>query len=174
MPGAGGGSLSDNAIGGAGGGVVSVAAPNGTIRVDGTVVCDGESMSGYCAGGAGGALLLEAGRLVVGETGVLSAKGGAVTPSSINTVHEGGGGGGRIALYCGQPWSASLPRRRTNRSSVPFAADEYPDEFTLLGTVDASGGETKGSSAANGKAGEDGTVLYCHVKEPSGMVIICW
>ena len=172
MPGAGGGSLSGYAIGGAGGGVVSVAATNGTIRIDGTVVCDGESMSGYCAGGAGGALLLEAGRLVVGETGVLSAKGGAVTPSKYTTACTGGGGGGRIALYCGQPWSASLPRRRTNRSSVPFAADEYPDEFILLGTVDASGGETKGTYADNGKAGEDGTVLYCYVKEPAGIILI--
>ena len=172
MTGAGGGSLSNNAVGGAGGGVVSVSAANGTIRIDGTVVCDGESRSGYDAGGAGGTLLLEASRLVVGETGIVSAKGGSITPSSNSSVREGGGGGGRIALYCGQPWSASLPRSRTRRSRVPFAADEYPDEFVLLGTVDVSGGETKGSSAANGTVGEDGTVMYCYVKEPSGMVII--
>ena len=173
MAGAGGGSLSNNAVGGAGGGVVSVSAANGTIRIDGTVACDGESTSGYNAGGAGGALLLEASRLVVGETGVVSAKGGSITPSSNSAVREGGGGGGRIALYCGRPWGASLPRSRTRRSRVPFAADEYPDEFVLLGTVDVSGGETKGSSAANGTAGEDGTVMYCYVKEPSGMAIIC-
>ena len=145
-----------------------MSASNGTIRVDGTVACDGESMSGHSSGGAGGAMLLEASRLVIGETGNLSAKGGSINPSAAD---PGSGGGGRIALYCGQPWSASLSRSRTRRSREPFAADEYPDEFVLLGTVDVSTGENK-STNGRGRTGKDGTVMYCYVKEPSGMILI--
>ena len=172
LVGAGGGTYSTYAQGGEGGGIVQVAATNGLIRVDGTVSADGENESGYGAGGAGGTVLLEARQLLIGETGLVSAKGGNVSPSTDFNDTLGCGGGGRIALYAGQPWSAALPRSRTVKSEEPFAAETYPGEFAVLGQIDVSGGVGTGKAADKAVSGEEGTVRYCYVNEPAGLLLL--
>lgn len=170
LVGAGGGTASSFSRGGAGGGIVQVAAANGAIRIDGTVSANGESASEYGSGGAGGTVLLEARQLLVGESGRITAKGGGISPTSIMV---GGGGGGRIALYAGQPWSETLPRSRTVRSEEPFSAEAYPGEFLYLGQPpDVSGGIVSGGTVANGVPGEEGTVRYCHVNEAPGLLLL--
>ena len=169
LVGAGGGSASVYGRGGAGGGIVQVAA-DGTIRVDGKVLANGENASEYGSGGAGGTILLEARQLLVGETALITAKGGNINPTSITV---GGGGGGRIAFYAGRPWSAALPRGRTVKSEEPFAAETYPGEFLFLcPPPDVSGGIASGGTVANGVPGEEGTVRYCYVNEAPGLLLL--
>lgn len=162
--------------GGRGGGVISVVATNGTIRIDGTLNADGEGgnlvSNNNGGGGAGGTILLSAARVFSGATGVLTAKGGTSNHGSKNT-HAYCGGGGRISILIGEPYYTGIPKGRVKVSETAFAPTDYPDAFEWLGTVSVAGGQPSGAQAATlGHAGEDGTIRFCHVNEAPGLLLI--
>ncbi len=158
-------------VSGAGGGLIYVSATNGTIRVDGTVDASGrhgtEFAQGYGGGGSGGTIMLESLRFVGSETGRLLANGGDTKPHQ--TVYSGSGGGGRIAVWCGKPWSPNLKERRILASGTPFADGEAADVFSFKGTYSAAGGIVSGSYAKAECQGGDGTVFFCFVGQDSGL-----
>lgn len=78
--------------GGAGGGAIRLVV-DGTLFLDGGVVCQGAPGGGQAGGGSGGSIYLTAGTL--SGAGIISADGGDGGEGG------GGGGGGRIALYYG-------------------------------------------------------------------------
>ncbi|MBI2437883.1 MAG: hypothetical protein HYV36_03600 [Lentisphaerae bacterium] len=82
--------------GGAGGGVIRIAA--GTATIDGTITADGGSYTGtdYAGGGSGGSIFLTAVTFGGSTTGLLTAAGG--TGYSGSSGKGGGGAGGRIAV----------------------------------------------------------------------------
>jgi len=78
--------------GGNGGGLARIKAAG--ITVNGSIVADGGG-SAYGAGGSGGGIRIEA--TSIAGTGVITANGGG--NSTLSSYINGGGGGGRIALY---------------------------------------------------------------------------
>lgn len=170
MPGSGGGSYGERVIGAFGGGVVSVSATTGLVRIDGTITADASKPGWYGTGGAGGTIFFEGAQVQVGETGVLTAKGSDASP--VSTVSSQGGGGGRISIFCGQPWSATVPRGRVKTQEEPFGDDAYPEEFTFRGTYSVAGGVLTGDFSTKGDPGEDGTIRFTHVNEAPGSLIL--
>lgn len=175
LPGSGGNS---NGYGDAGsaGGVISIEA-QGALTVDGTINADGRfgwHLDYRTGSGSGGTIFLS-GRTFAGS-GVLSAKGGAAYHMSA-TKSAAAGGGGRIAVWTGEPWSANLPKRRIVRQENTPPADET---FAFTGTATAAGG--KGVRSAESaltdddmpaaSCGGDGTVWFCKVNKPTGLVLI--
>jgi cytoskeletal protein CcmA (bactofilin family) len=115
----------------------------GTLNLTGSILADGSSTSGggYGGSGSGGGIWINAGTL--SGSGTISAKGGiAITP----TV-DGGGGGGRIAIYY-------------NSNSLPIA------------NISAAGGKsgTTGSNPANN--GGAGTIYLKDSAKAKGDLII--
>ena len=159
-------------FGGAGGGLVYVTASNGTIRVDGTVDASGRGGSilgqGYGSGGSGGTIFLESARFCGGETGKLLAEGGDTKPHQ--NVASGSGGGGRIAVWCGAPWSAGLRKTRKVISATPLT--DYPEAMSYLGSYSAANGPVLGDYGRNNSTGKVGTVRFCYTKPPTGVRII--
>ncbi len=96
QPGAGGSvnASSTSYVGGAGGGVIDLTL--GELALDGEITARGEDVGSSEAGGAGGAVVVQAG--VVRGAGQIHVDGGATSYASSGT-NAGGGGGGRIALY---------------------------------------------------------------------------
>ena len=93
MPGSGASHSWSDGTSGAGGGVVYVVA-SGRVVIRGTVSAVGTmNCTGHAAGCAGGSICLKARRLVVTETGRITAKGGDAQGNG------GMGGGGGVALY---------------------------------------------------------------------------
>lgn len=172
MPGSGGGSYNTIwGIGGAGGGLVSVSATNGTIRVDGLIDVRGCGSSGnpngYGGGGSGGTIFLEAKSFFGGATGCLIADGGDTKPGS--SVKSGSGGGGRIAVWCGKPWEPGMSPSKFTVSTTPIA--DYPNSMCYLGSYSASAGPKVGDYGTEANIGEDGTVRFCHVPSAGGFVL---
>ena len=174
LPGSGGAAYwNQYTVSGSGGGLIWVTATNGTIRVDGTMDASGRDGnligSGYGGGGSGGSILLEAKRFFGGETGRLVAIGGNTTPYS--TVSSGAGGGGRIAVWCGAPWSANLRKSRKVISETPLT--DYPESMSYLGSYSVDGGIAVGDYAeTKGFPGGVGTVRFCLTKPPQGNSVI--
>jgi hypothetical protein len=168
LPGSGAAAINKYSIGGNGGGAVIVSAKNGVIRIDGTVSADGENgnwaedSNGLGGGGAGGTILLECKRFAVGETGSLSAKGGTTKPISTSAV--GAGGGGRIAVWCGEPWSEKVKNFQISSSVEPFGA-EHEQSFSFAGSVCVDGGVALGQYAKDANHGGDGTVYFHHIRK---------
>ena len=169
----GGGSYNQYTMGGFGGGLVHVSAVNGTIRVDGTVSADGEAGTlgnGFAGGGSGGTIFLEAKSFAGGENAVLTAKGGDTKPHK--SVGSGSGGGGRIAVWCGEPWEATTPKGRLCRSNGLLVGLPRPECFQYASTnnfVDAGcllGTETTGT------AGDPGTCWFTYVGEAPGCQLL--
>ena len=162
------------AISGSGGGLIYVTATNGTIRVDGTIDASGrhgnEFSQGYGGGGSGGTILLESRRFFGGATGQLIAKGGDTKPQS--TVHSGAGGGGRIAVWCGEPWNAKLRSGRIIKSTTPLSGEEVAEAFSYAGTYSVEPGVPSGSNIRDVNYGTAGTVWFCFVREKKGTVIV--
>ena len=172
MPGSGGSCYSNNNSGN-GGGRIQVSAPDGTIQIDGTVTACGEDGNIYGpgkdgAGGAGGTILLEAKKFVCGETGLLKADGGSVTPGG--SIRPGAGGGGRIAVWCGAPWEEGLRASRQVISTEPLGAD-YAEFFSWAGVM-----PSVDPGAVNGDQpdshGDPGTVHFCFVRPKDGMLML--
>ena len=82
---------------GAGGGVVEISA--GSMVLDGEILARGETMAHDESGGAGGSVLIDVSGSFAGS-GRIDVSGGDST-STLTSGREGGGGGGRVALYAG-------------------------------------------------------------------------
>lgn len=162
-------------VAGMGGGVISVAATNGTIRIDGTL--DACGMSGYAladkasaGGGSGGTILLEAQKFFCSASGRLLADGGDAKPTSSEESYAAGGG--RISIFAGAPYSVSLRPSRMTTVETPFAASAYPENFSCLGTVSVAGGTILGDYATNGMAGSAGTVRFTWIEDKKGLIVV--
>jgi len=91
MPGSGGGDWRANyKTNGNGGGLVWIEATE-TVLIEGRVLANGGSPSGYQGGGSGGGIMISA-PVIAGRYGMIMANGGKGGSES------GGGGGGRVAL----------------------------------------------------------------------------
>ena len=178
LPGSGAGAWDTSSAGGYGGGAILVSATNGTIRIDGEVNVDGCNGNAFCnglgGGGSGGTIFFESRYFLAGETAVLSAKGGNTKPSSAATS-MGAGGGGRIAVWCGEPYEEGLKRSRLSQGASPIAGEGDEEFFSFAGTYTVAGGVPVGTYAESwsGKAdGGAGTTLFARVKERSGLCTI--
>ena len=145
MAGSGGSSYNNQwAHGGAGGGLIYVTATNGTIRVDGTIDASGADGSvfanGYGGGGSGGTIMLESKYFFGAETGRLLANGGDTKPAS--NIISGSGGGGRIAVWCGAPWSEEVKSSRISSQETPIS--DNPEYMSYLGDYSVTGGARLG------------------------------
>ena len=160
-------------LSGSGGGLIYVSALNGTIRVDGTIDASGRGGTydlnyGYGGGGSGGTIFLEAQKFFGGETGRLVADGGDTSDSG-RTISCGSGGGGRIAVWCGEPWAADLRPKRIIKDTTPLSDEEVAESFSYLGSYSAAAGAALGDRA---HSGTDGTVWFCYVREKEGVMLI--
>lgn len=179
MPGSGGASrnVSQWVHGGAGGGLIYVSATNGMIRVDGTldargvtgtIFMENDLNNGYGGGGSGGAILLEAKRFFGGATGSLLADGGTARPTS--SLRAGSGGGGRIAVWCGAPWSEETKASRISSQATPIS--DKPRYMAYLGSYSAAGGAVLGDYGSDAQIGQDGTVRFCYVDGGAGFILV--
>ena len=185
LPGSGGGAYSFRVVGGAGGGLIYVSATNGTISIDGRVSADagtggkrvGETRAwGYGSGGSGGAILLESRCFRLGTNGVLSVRGGDTQPYNSSTaLYSGSGGGGRIAVWCGNPWRANMPSRKYDQSNEPFDSGDALERFSWKGTANVDPGtvHTNYLTEVTNLYGKPGTIFFGYVRDkPKGMMFI--
>ena len=173
MPGSGGGAYNTVwGVGGAGGGLVFVSATNGIIRVDGLIDARGRGSSdnpnGYGGGGSGGTIFLEAKRFFGDATGCLVADGGDTKPGS--SVNSGSGGGGRIAVWCGEPWSEEVKSSRITTSTTPIT--DNMEFMSYQGTYSVAGGDVLGDYGSDAQFGQDGTVRFCYISGSAGFMLI--
>lgn len=175
MAGSGGSSYGNQwAHGGAGGGLIYVSATNGTICVDGTIDASGANgsvfVNGYGGGGSGGTIMLEAKYFLGGETGALLANGGDTRPADNASLRSGSGGGGRIAVWCGAPWSEEVKSSRISSQATPISGN--PKYMSYLGSYSAAGGAVLGAYGSDAQNGQDGTVRFCYVDGGAGFILI--
>ena len=175
MAGSGGSSYGNQwAHGGAGGGLIYVTATNGTICVDGTIDASGANGSvfanGYGGGGSGGTIMLESKHFFGGATGVLLANGGNTKPASNASLRSGSGGGGRIAVWCGAPWSEEAKPSRIATSTAPLM--DKQEFMSYQGAYSVAGGEVLGDYGSDAQIGQGGTVRFCYVKGAAGFMMI--
>ena len=189
LPGSGGGAHIQGTAayceGGSGGGLICVVASNGAIHIDGTLCANGDTgrrgINPNGAGGSGGAIYLVCSKFYAGETAVLSAVGGATTPAS--SVASGAGGGGRIAVWCGETKTAGTPRGRISSADEPLTpqnvrakhAQRIGEFFTCLcpsSAISAAGGVSAGASASDSCDGKPGSRFFAYVGEKTGMVLL--
>ena len=153
-----------------------MSAAKGTIRIDGEMNADGEDANwafngnALGMGGAGGTILLDCRKFIGGETGFLSARGGGHVVPTIDT-NVGAGGGGRIAVWCGEPWEEGLRQRRIVKDTVPLSNEEVSESFSYAGSYSVAGGVATGDYALPKNNGDDGTVWFCFVREKKGLVL---
>ena len=176
LPGSGGGS-GGYGDAGCGGGIIAITAL-GPVVVDGEINADGGSavyLDSRSSAGSGGTIFLSGSSF--SGSGVLSVKGGNGYHAS-STSAAGAGGGGRIAVWTGLPWSAQIPSSRIVRTAWPLAEDPT---VSFTGSCTAAGGRgvrlASNTSLTDddlppGTAGSDGTVWFCRVKEPGGFKVI--
>ena len=158
-----------------------MSATNGFIRIDGTVSADGENgcwasrSNGFAGGGAGGTILFDCKVFTGSETGMLSAKGGTTNPGLATdgktVISCGGGGGGRIAVWCGEPWTSEVPNFRI-ASSTGLLGEDKAEWFSYKGSFSVAGGVAEGSYAIERNHGKDGTVFFHHIKAPPRDLIL--
>lgn len=147
-------------------------ATNGTIRVDGTIDASARGGSyfagnGYGGGGSGGTILLEAKKFFGGATGRLIADGGDTKPGS--SVKSGTGAGGRIAVWCGEPWETGLSPSKFTASLTPIT--DAPNSMSYLGSWSVAAGAKIGDYGTDANIGETGTIRFCFVKDSSPTVV---
>ena len=183
LPGSGGGAYTFRVVGGAGGGLVYVSAPDGAISIDGIVNADGgtgrkvrgeDRAWGYGGGGSGGAILLESRFFRLGATGVLTACGGDTEPPN-KDVMSGSGGGGRIAVWCGRPWRPNLTRGWCVKSDSPLEDPDAAEKFLCEGTIRVAAGEVAATYVQDVSSlrGADGTTFFGFVRDqPKGIMLI--
>ncbi|MBS0198130.1 MAG: immunoglobulin domain-containing protein [Planctomycetes bacterium] len=117
--------------GGSGGGAIRLVV-GGTLAVSGTISADGENSPGVDAGaGAGGSVWITAS--AVTGSGVIRANGGTYT----GTPNEGGGAGGRVAVYSGaiapivQARGGSGWSRRAGAGTIYKLITGQPSQLTI-------------------------------------------
>ncbi len=80
-------------LSGAGGGLIRIEAPNGTVTLHGSLLANGQgSLYTHGGGGSGGGILVICSNIAGSSTGLIRARGAA------GNLNGGGGGGGRIAI----------------------------------------------------------------------------
>lgn len=182
--GSGGGAHGEYNEGGAGGGLVYVVADGGEIRVAGRLSADGDKDSygpnkNGC-GGSGGAIFLSCRKFVAEETAEFSAVGGDSQPAA--SVPAGAGGGGRIAVWCGEKYEAGIRNGRISSATMPLTpenvrpkhAREIGDFFACDENASfiADGGVTTGALADETLNGKDGSRFFGFIGAPQGLAII--
>ena len=173
FPGSGGGaSWKYTCFGGAGGGVVNIAATN-AIVVNGTISANGEKCTGgSTSSGAGGTVLLSAPNVSGAATGCISARGAESLTyvNGANTYYNGSAGGGRVVISTGCPWFKGIPKSRMNRSAEPIVS--WLGGPVFEGTVDVAGGPQKDSKDHPGCLGEPGTCWFVDIREAPGVMLL--
>ena len=175
--GSGGGVYQAGSYGGRGGGCVYVVARDGIV-VDGIIEANGEkgygalwdNLASGASAGSGGTIYLEGPTFAGAATGVLSAKGGNAGESYRNSTP---GGGGRIAVWTGCPYSESVSGRRCHAQAAPWTAESGE---TYLGAASASGGTSAFTVTTEGLVsdaiqGLPGSVVFVNVTPPQGFML---
>ena len=111
--------------------------------------------------------MLESKYFFGGETGRLLANGGNTKPAS--NIISGSGGGGRIAVWCGAPWSEEVKSSRISSQETPIS--DNPEYMSYLGEYSVVGGARLGEYGSDDYLGGDGTVRFCYVNPGSGFTI---
>ena len=152
---------------GCGGGVIDGRA-TGAVVVDGTSSANGGVGAVNKVGaGSGGTVYLYGKTFSGGMTGIISACGGDAGSSS-NPECSGAGGGGRISVWAGVPYTISIKDSRITRVS---GAPEM-EGFSFLGTVSADGGMPRAENTDTiTYTPGDGTVWFTYVREKNGLVL---
>ena len=84
-------------------------------------------------------------------------------------------GGGRIAIWCGEPYEEGLPRSRVSQGTSPIAGEGDAEFFSFAGSYSVAGGVPVGTYAeswADRASGGAGTVWFARVKERGGLCVI--
>ncbi|OHB15710.1 MAG: hypothetical protein A2566_02085 [Candidatus Zambryskibacteria bacterium RIFOXYD1_FULL_40_13] len=130
---------------GSGGGAIKITA-SGTVTVNGTISANGEDAKNYSlysgsivgGGGSGGSIWITA-DTILGSSNI-TANGGGVT--IIGPTRPGGGGGGRIAMYCtgGFDYSGAVTANAgVTTANFPGAGTVY-DEDCMTHAITSSAG----------------------------------
>ena len=114
--------------------------------------------------------MLEAKYFFGGATGALFAKGGDTMPASNTNLRSGSGGGGRIAVWCGAPWSEEVKSSRISSQATPISGN--PKYMSYLGSYSAAGGAVLGDYGSDAQIGQDGTVRFCYVDGGAGFILV--
>ncbi len=155
------GAPNENQIGpgGNGGGVVILEAA--TIKLDGTILADGNAATNFFGtgpgGGAGGSVIITANSFTFGDDTALSAKGGSGGLSGNDAIVGGGGSGGLIVLTVPGDISGMQTRILVTGGASPHAActvapsgeTGIKSQLTPSGCVDADG-DTHGNEDCMG------------------------
>ena len=153
---AGGGGGAALSSGGAGGGGLTILA-QGSIRVDGSIIADGESASTGGGGGAGGAVILASrDSIAVSDSAQLSASGGKGGDSD-GTQGVGGGGGGGIFHFIAPKITAD--GEVAVAGGAPGALGDNQSVNAEIRAAGGGGGATGGAGGAGGGLDVDGTPL---------------
>ena len=83
----------------------------------------------------------------------------------------GGGGGGRIAVWCGEPYADDVRRVRVTTSNEKLD-EKFAQWFSYNGTATAAGGIVQGEHNFKNSAGGDGSVFFHHIKAPPKDMIL--
>ncbi len=186
-PGSGGSYTGDTIVPLSGGGVVHLVASR-AMSVSGSVSAD--ALASATAGsyarfacGAGGTVLLECKTFSMGASGSVSAAGGGIAMLSANFYNGGCGGGGRIAVWTGDPFvEGETPASALSTVEKP---QDWAGTFSVAGGlfVDSAGlyrkyDETDGWQMTSDPAeatvrGEDGTIRFV-VVETAKPTVLCF
>ena len=113
--------------------------------------------------------MLESKYFFGGETGRLLANGGDTKPASESANRSGSGGGGRIAVWCGAPWSEEVKSSRIISQETPIS--DNPEYMSYLGEYSVVGGARLGDYGSDDLLGGAGTVRFCYLPSGSGFTI---
>lgn len=167
LPGSGGSCSSDNVTAGPGGGRIAIRVGK-YATLYGTLTANGGGTGvwvNYCTAGTGtgGSIVLEVQKGVVSsDTAVMSAKSGSADYDNRSTCFSGGGG--RIVLWQGKPYSA-----RTKRQAIEVTEGLPPEVFAGTVTADAGFGAPKATENRNG---QPGTIRYVMSKSYGTLIML--
>ncbi len=92
-------------------------------------------------------------------------------PASNANNRSGSGGGGRIAVWCGAPWSEEVKSSRISIQETPISGN--PRYMSYLGSYSVAGGNVLGDYGSDERIGGGGTVRFCYIHASNGFIIIC-
>ena len=163
--------------GGSGGGLIYLVATgemrvDGEINVDGTHTYNGSASHRYQeGGGSAGTIFLSGASFSGGEHAVLSAVGGAGVQESATTAGAAGAGG-CIAVWTGVPWTPDIKEKRVGRSEIIPSSFKGRTKVSGGGMVYDSTASSEGWEQPERSIASDGTVRFCHVDNPPGLILL--
>jgi len=161
--GAGSGGMSYNGnLAGDGGGSVRIEASR-AVQVDGTITANGSNPIwdiNYSGAGSGGGIFVICQTFGGGASSLLSAKGG-----NSNAGYTGAGGGGRIAVWYGEPATPTV-RSQLFAGQTPNFVYTTNDYSGFSGSKDIAGG----TAWSNGALGS--VVFLTYIPPPAGSLIL--